>query len=55
MELLWVIPLGLVVGLALGSLGGGGSIMTVPALVYLLGQDPKAATTGSLIIVGVTA
>ncbi len=54
-QLLWVIPLGLVVGLALGSLGGGGSILTVPALVYLLGQTPKAATTGSLIIVGVTS
>jgi len=55
MSLVWVIPLGLVVGLALGSLGGGGSIMTVPALVYLLGQTPAAATTGSLIIVGLTA
>lgn len=55
MELLWVVPLGLLVGLALGSLGGGGSILTVPALVYLLGQTPRAATTGSLIIVGLTA
>lgn len=54
-ELLWVIPLGLIVGVALGSLGGGGSIMTVPALVYLLGQDARAATTGSLIIVGLTS
>src|SRR5665811_984772 len=33
----------------------GGSILTVPALVYLLGQDTHAATTGSLLIVGVTA
>lgn len=55
MRLLWVIPLGLLVGLALGSLGGGGSILTVPALVYLLGLTPKAATTGSLIIVGLTS
>lgn len=55
MQLLWVIPLGLAVGIALGSLGGGGSILTVPALVYLLGQSPAAATTGSLIIVGLTS
>lgn len=54
-SLLWVIPLGLLVGIALGSLGGGGSILTVPALVYLLGQTPAAATTGSLIIVGLTS
>ena len=40
---------------ALGALGGGGSILTVPALVYLLGQDTHAATTGSLLIVGITA
>lgn len=53
--LLWVIPLGLIVGLAVGSLGAGGSILTVPALVYLLGQSPAAATSGSLIIVGLTS
>jgi len=49
------IPIGLIIGLTLGALGGGGSILTVPALVYLLGQDTRAATTGSLIIVGITA
>jgi uncharacterized protein len=49
------IPIGLLIGLSLGALGGGGSILTVPALVYLLGQDTRTATTGSLIIVGVTA
>ena len=46
---------GALIGLSLGALGGGGSILTVPALVYLVGMDPRAATTGSLIIVGVTA
>ncbi len=46
---------GLVVGVSLGALGGGGSILTVPALVYLLGQEPKAAVTGSLVIVGITS
>jgi uncharacterized protein len=49
------LPIGLLIGLSLGALGGGGSILTVPALVYLLGQDTHAATTGSLLIVGVTA
>lgn len=49
------IPIGLVIGLTLGALGGGGSILAVPTLVYLLGQDTQAATTGSLIIVGITA
>ncbi|MEO8519523.1 MAG: sulfite exporter TauE/SafE family protein [Dermatophilaceae bacterium] len=49
------IPIGLLIGLSLGALGGGGSILTVPALVYLLGQDTHTATTSSLIIVGVAA
>ncbi len=53
--LLIAIPVALLIGLSLGALGGGGSILTVPALVYLLGQSAHAATTGSLIIVGVTA
>lgn len=49
------LALGLVMGLVIGALGGGGSILTVPALVFALGLDPRAATSGSLIIVGVTA
>ena len=52
---LLAIPLGVLIGLALGALGGGGSILTVPALVYALGQDPRTATTSSLLIVGVTS
>jgi uncharacterized membrane protein YfcA len=50
-----VLPVGLLIGLSLGALGGGGSILTVPALVYLLGQDPHQATTSSLLIVGITS
>jgi len=50
-----VLPLGAGVGLALGALGGGGSILAVPALVYGLGLSPKQATTTSLVIVGVSA
>jgi uncharacterized membrane protein YfcA len=46
---------GAFIGLSLGALGGGGSILAVPILVYLLGQSPVAATTGSLLIVGISA
>lgn len=53
--MLLAIPLGLFIGLTLGALGGGGSILTVPGLVYLLHQPPHAATTGSLLVVGVSA
>jgi uncharacterized membrane protein YfcA len=48
-------PLGFLIGLSLGALGGGGSILAVPALVYAAGQDPKAATTTSLFLVGSAA
>ena len=43
------------VGLSLGLLGGGGSILTVPILVYLLGFDPKTAIAMSLPIVGLAS
>ncbi|KAF4408592.1 sulfite exporter TauE/SafE family protein [Streptomyces lycii] len=46
---------GAVVGLALGALGGGGSVLAVPALIYLLGFTPAAATTAGLIIVTATS
>ena len=42
----------LLVGLSLGSLGSGGSILTVPVLTYLVGQPEKVAIAGSLVIVG---
>ncbi len=47
--------LGLAIGLSLGALGGGGSILTVPALVYALGVSAKHATGASLLIVGLSA
>jgi uncharacterized protein len=51
--MLWLeLLLGFAIGLSLGLLGGGGSILTVPALVYLVGQTPQAAVTTSLAIVG---
>ncbi len=46
---------GALIGLTMGALGGGGSILTVPVLVYALGQEPQPATTASLIIVGITS
>jgi uncharacterized membrane protein YfcA len=42
-------------GVVLGAIGGGGSILTVPILVYLFGQDATEATAYSLLIVGLTA
>ncbi|OSY42106.1 MULTISPECIES: sulfite exporter TauE/SafE family protein [Pseudonocardia] len=45
--------LGLLVGLVIGALGGGGGVLSVPALVYALGQDAHAATAGSIVIVGI--
>ena len=53
--MLLAVPIGLAIGLLLGLLGGGGSILAVPALVYVLGQDVRSATTTSLLVVGATA
>lgn len=53
--LLLALIAGALIGLALGALGGGGSILAVPVLVYLLGQTPAQATTGSLVVVGATS
>ncbi|MEZ7002525.1 sulfite exporter TauE/SafE family protein [Streptomyces sp. AD55] len=53
--LLLALVAGAVAGVALGALGAGGSILTVPALIYLLGFTPAAATTASLVVVIVTS
>ncbi len=45
----------LIIGLSLGLMGSGGSILTVPTLVYLVGQDEKEAIAGSLFVVGCIA
>lgn len=55
MILLVALVAGALIGLSLGALGGGGSILAVPVLVYLLDQPPSAATTGSLVVVGVSS
>lgn len=44
-----------IMGLVLGMIGAGGSIMTVPLLIYFFGMDPVTATGESLLIVGATA
>ena len=55
MRALLASPLGFLIGISLGALGGGGSILAVPALVYAAGQTPKHATTTSLVLVALTA
>lgn len=55
MTLALAVVAGVLIGLSLGALGGGGSILAVPVLVYLLDQSPAQATTGSLVVVGVTS
>ena len=45
----------LAIGLSLGLLGSGGSILTVPVLHYLLDQPDKVAIGGSLLVVGIVA
>src|SRR6185369_6933636 len=47
--------LALLIGLSLGLLGGGGSILTVPVLHYVLGYEVKSAIPMSLVIVGLTS
>ncbi len=49
------LTLALIIGLTLGLFGGGGSILTVPVLVYVLGIDPKLAIAMSFPIVGATS
>jgi uncharacterized protein len=50
-----VFILALIIGIALGLIGGGGSILTVPVLVYVAGVNPVLATAYSLFIVGFTS
>ena len=47
--------LGLAIGLVVGSVGGGGAILALPVLVYVLGEPVGPATTGSLIVVAIAA
>lgn len=49
------VSVGLVVGVVMGTLGGGGAVLSVPILVFGFSQAPHDATTASLIIVGTGA
>lgn len=51
MELVVAVALGVLIGLAVGSVGGGGSVLAVPAFVYVLGEPVHDATTASLLVV----
>lgn len=50
-----VLALSVLIGVSLGLLGGGGSILTVPILTYVGGMSAKAAIASSLFVVGVTS
>jgi hypothetical protein len=52
--IIWVIGhlLAIAIGISLGLIGGGGSILAVPTLVYVMGVPPKSAIAMSLAIVG---
>lgn len=52
---LTIVAAGLVIGLLLGLTGGGGSILTVPLLVYVVGLDAKIAIATSLLVVGLAS
>lgn len=49
------LALSIVIGLLLGLLGGGGSILTVPMLVYVLHVEPKMAIVTSFVVVGISS
>jgi len=53
--ILLAVLFGTLIGVLLGLIGGGGSILTVPILVYILDQDVHEATATSLVIVGAIA
>lgn len=55
MTIILALLCGVAIGLVLGGLGGGGSVLAVPALVYVLGEAPRDATTTSLVVVGIGA
>jgi uncharacterized membrane protein YfcA len=53
--MLLTLTLAIIIGLLLGLLGGGGSILTVPMLVYLLHVEPKLAIVTSFVVVGISS
>jgi uncharacterized membrane protein YfcA len=53
--ILLAIPFGIVIGLIVGTVGGGGAILALPVLVYVLGEPVNPASTASLIVVALAA
>ena len=53
--LLLAVPFGLVIGLIVGAVGGGGAILALPVLVYVLGEGVGPASTASLIVIALAA
>ena len=53
--LLLAIPFGVAIGLIVGAVGGGGAILALPVLVYVLGEGVGPASTASLIVVALAA
>ena len=53
--MLLALPFGIAIGVTVGTLGGGGAVLALPILVYVLGQDVHAATTTSLAVVAAGA
>ncbi len=55
MEILLAVPFGFAIGAVVGTVGGGGAILALPVLVYVLDQGVSSATTASLIVVSLGA
>lgn len=55
MEMLLAIPFGFAIGAVVGTVGGGGAILALPVLVYVLGEGVSPASTASLIVVALGA
>jgi hypothetical protein len=54
-EMLLAIPFGIAIGAVVGTVGGGGAILALPVLVYVLDQGVSSASTASLIVVALAA
>lgn len=53
--ILLAVPFGLLIGMIVGTVGGGGAILALPVLVYVLGEPVNPASTASLIVVALAA
>jgi uncharacterized protein len=49
------VPMGVAIGLVVGAVGGGGAILALPVLIYVLGEEVGPASTASLVVVAIAA